>query len=191
MQDSLKNIINNNINNYKIEKFLSCGTIGCIFLASNNLNELFALKFVKVTNFNSFESICLKILKNICYQDILCYIEDFNIKINNIEYQVIVTEFLQGYITLFEYIQNYNYNKFTSNKIIHQMKSSMNKIHKTGILHGDINSKNILINPNTLDIKLIDFGNCKLLPNKFNKDDIYFDSTKLNFIIDYIRNNSN
>jgi serine/threonine protein kinase len=190
MQDILKNIISSNVNGYKIEKLLSCGTIGCIFLGSNDINELYALKFVEISNYNSLEATCLKILKDICYEDILCFVETFNININNKSYEVIVTEFLSNHITLYDYVNRFHYNKFASNKIISNIKKTLNKVHRAGIYHGDINSKNILIDPDNLYIKLIDFGNCKLLQKNFTKDDIWLDTNKLNFIIDYIKSNS-
>jgi serine/threonine protein kinase len=189
MQDNLKNIISTDINGYHIEKYLSCGTMGCIFLASNEENELYAVKFVPISNYNSQESLCLKILKNICYEDILCYVENFEYAINNKKYEVIITEYLSNYITLYDYVQRYNYDKFISNKIISNIKKSLNKIHKAGIYHGDINTKNILINPDTIEIKYIDFGNCRLLSKNYTKDDVWLDLNKQNVIIDFIRNN--
>jgi len=31
------------------------------------------------------------------------------------------------------------------------------ELHKIGIIHGDLSSENVMINPKTFDVKLIDF----------------------------------
>jgi serine/threonine protein kinase len=43
-------------------------------------------------------------------------------------------------------------------KLMHNMLKAMYHLHKMGIGHGDIKPENILVNPNTYDIQIIDFG---------------------------------
>ena len=42
--------------------------------------------------------------------------------------------------------------------IFRQIVECVQKLHKGGVVHRDIKDENILINPETLEIKLIDFG---------------------------------
>ena len=48
-------------------------------------------------------------------------------------------------------------------KIAQQVCEILGEIHRRGIVHKDINPNNILINPATEEIKIIDFGNASLL----------------------------
>ena len=47
--------------------------------------------------------------------------------------------------------------------IENQISSMIDKIHSLGILHGDLHAKNIVINPQTKDVRIIDFDDkyCK------------------------------
>lgn len=100
------------------------------------------------------------------------FIKDYfdNIK-NNI---YIVTELVINYITLDIYTKKYKYNENDMFNISRQLCESINLLHKSNICHGDFFPKNILICPQTLNIKIIDFGagyylNDKLFISYYNK----------------------
>jgi serine/threonine protein kinase len=171
-----KNLLNkiiesNTSKKYKISKLLDCGEFSCVFLALDENNNWVALKVTD--NINKLEEIeCLLKLRGLCGENILCYIESFNIYFLDKDWLVIVTEFLSGYISLNTYLKS---NTLTKNKKITIMKNIVkiiNFIHKFGILHNDLNKENIMIDPNTLNIKIIDFGNCSSMYKIENPDEL-------------------
>ena len=71
----------------------------------------------------------------------------------------IAMEYLPGWINLYKYLCQRNELSETSAKIIFKqvVTTIVEMTGWMGIVHGDIKDHNILINPNTLDIKIIDF----------------------------------
>jgi len=51
----------------------------------------------------------------------------------------------------------------------YQLVQAINFIHTSRIIHRDINPSNILVNPDTLFVKLGDFGSARILDNRFGK----------------------
>ena len=69
------------------------------------------------------------------------------------------------FIILFEYFKGISLETFLEKMpsyekllIFHQIYDSLNYLHKHSIVHRDINLTNILIDPDNLQIKIIDFG---------------------------------
>jgi serine/threonine protein kinase len=170
--DLLSKVIQSKTNKkYKISKILGRGEFSYVFLGLDEQNNWVAIKIA--INDNGIDEIeCLIKLKPICGENILCFIESFNINFNDVDWLVIVTEFLPGYITIKKFLEEYKYSKSDLNVIIKKIAETINYIHEFGILHNDLHKENIMINPKTLNIKIIDFGNCSSLlgisdPEKF------------------------
>ncbi len=104
------------------------------------------------------EIIVLKKLKNTCQPYIQCY-EQFFIEGNKI---YIITEFLTGYVELFDFISNNdNITNEIYAKIIDKLCRGLIEIHEQNIAHRDIKPENIMIqfeNEDNINIKYIDFG---------------------------------
>ena len=58
----------------------------------------------------------------------------------------------------------------TAKAIFKQLAQAVISCHMRGVLHGDLKDENILIDPNNLQIKLIDFGAGTLLNNNASHD---------------------
>lgn len=106
-------------------------------------------------------NILKKIAKSGCRPDILCFHEYFI----DCEQQTvnIVTFAFTNAISLSEYIISYQKLKTFVSKtallqIMYNIADALAYLTKIGIAHGDIKPDNILINPDTLDIQIIDFG---------------------------------
>jgi serine/threonine protein kinase len=128
--------------------------------------KLYALKILKNKYIDNYEDIIknesniLKKLKNDCeLNNVLCY--------NHYHYNekdkkhYIVTEYLENYIELLDFISDENAQLKTNEnyaKIINKLCKGLITIHNKGIAHRDIKPENIMINPETLEIKYIDFG---------------------------------
>lgn len=79
----------------------------------------------------------------------------------------IVLEYLKGYVNGKQYIDNY---KFVENDRIIIFKNLIRAfecIHDNGVAHIDLKLENIMINPSTLEVKVIDFGCSCVVGDRF------------------------
>jgi hypothetical protein len=92
-----------------------------------------------------------------------------------------ISKYLQGYITLYDYLLNFaksnNYGKSNNSKkrsriiaILQNIKSAMDEMYNAGIIHNDAHLQNIKINPDTLEIKILDYGICSILGRRERPD---------------------
>ena len=113
----------------------------------------------KITFFKN-ECRALNMLQENCEKNhILCYIEGFMLD----SYGYIITKYIKNtmdYITFSEekkeIFRNLKYNEKID--ICYQIAKSIEFIHSVNLLHLDIKLENILINCDTLEVYLIDFG---------------------------------
>jgi len=145
---------------YNVGMPIGQGKYGSVYIATDQENEKYALKIVKsryqdIDVLINNEMNILKKLQPVCDEFILC-VSDYE-KIDGFHY--IVTEYLDGYIDFFDYIVGDDYPTDDQYiKIIDNLCKGLIKIHHRGIAHRDIKPENIMIHPETLKIKYIDFG---------------------------------
>jgi serine/threonine protein kinase len=101
----------------------------------------------------------LHLLQDVCQQYILCYTDFYE----DTQNYYIVTEFLSHYVVMDEWINRsglWRNTLLTKDylKVFNQLQEGLKVIHHSGIAHRDIKTPNIMINPQTLQIKYIDFG---------------------------------
>ena len=85
----------------------------------------------------------------------------------------IITKYLQNYISLHKYLENIKENIKEEiqidifKHILSQLNGYFKSMNIVGILHNDLDQhlNNIMINPKTFDIKIIDYGLCLLKSN--------------------------
>jgi serine/threonine protein kinase len=97
----------------------------------------------------------LSTLHATCDQHILCAIEFAEDE----DHFYIITEYLGNYMTLLEWSASRG--SLSHDKLLHiidNLIDGLRTIHNFDIAHRDIKMENIMINPNTLDVKYIDFG---------------------------------
>lgn len=70
---------------------------------------------------------------------------------------VLVEEDING-VSLRVYMNDYDYSLDDFFKIAKEIVSSIGQLHQKNIIHKDINPDNIIINPSTLDTRIIDFS---------------------------------
>lgn len=93
-------------------------------------------------------------LSTVCRSYILCYKGFFEDE----QYYYIMTEFLGDYITLDDFIEQRRATYENVNEITRNLLLGLQEMHQMGVAHRDIKPQNILINPQTNQIKYIDFG---------------------------------
>ena len=91
---------------------------------------------------------------------------------------VIVMEYAPGVIDLFEHISKTGlFSVSDTRNLLAQLIHTVNYLLSKGVDHRDIKDENILYNPTTKNIKLIDFGSASILPTqpytRFQGTDVY------------------
>ena len=91
---------------------------------------------------------------------------------------ILVMEFLPGFVELFEYTaQTGHMSVKHARNVTKQLVDAVNYLATLGIDHRDIKDENILYNPTTKQMKLIDFGSASLIPEtpytKLQGTDVY------------------
>ena len=94
-------------------------------------------------------------MSSITHKNIIKYVAFFENQESNC--RILVTDYFES-IELSELISKTELSSEESQKIITQIVEGMNFLHDKNIIHRDFNIKNILVNPLTLKIKIIDFG---------------------------------
>jgi len=168
----------NKADKYGVISEIGSGTFGVNYKARNldkqkDEQDLYAVKLLKYDPRNPItskaknswerERQCLMDVIDICKQGgILCYKDSFIFKdINRNEFFVIITPFLEGYITLTDIFTKYSVDKNEAKNIYQQIINTKNKLADICIYHSDLNPNNIMYNPKTKDVKIIDLGLCK------------------------------
>ena len=104
-------------------------------------------------------------MASISHTNIIKYVAFFESQESNC--RILVTEYFES-IELSELISKTELCPEDSQKIITQIVEGMNFLHDKNIVHRDFNIKNILVNPLTLKIKIIDFGLSTITENTEN-----------------------
>lgn len=123
------------------------------------------------------EVLCLIDVMKICKDlGILCYVDSFIIDRNNTLEFVIITEYLEGYQDLADYLFNSQTkvpNIVLSEKdalnIYRQVVDVKNRLNDLCISHSDLHAHNIMYNPKTKKIKVIDLGRCQTPQEEINE----------------------
>lgn len=151
-----------NINGCIPFKFLGSGAFSNVFQIFHN-DSIYVMKELKINDKTSdtFVRECgiLSTLENSSSNGIIEMKDNF-IKDGKF---YIITEYLHNFITLESYIEKTPYGNNEKRKsniatIVNDICNAINYIHSKGIAHRDIKPDNIMINPITLDIRIIDFG---------------------------------
>jgi len=79
-------------------------------------------------------------------------------------YHYLVLEYIEG-MDLFSFMEQRNFDplpEYLARKIFSQLASAVHYCHQKGVAHRDLKLENVLIDPNTNQVKLIDLGLCKI-----------------------------
>lgn len=162
IQDAMKdlNITEEPIENYyEIDKVLGSGKYGVVKKGYSILNPDFqvAVKVIELAKLTGNYHSCVSeivTLKKVDHPNIVKIYEIFKDTKN----LYIVMEFVDGK-ELFEYVvEHTKINEKDSAAITKQLLKTIKYLNSLNICHRDVKPENILINPKSLHIKVIDFG---------------------------------
>ena len=166
-QDSHQINIPTTFHDYKVIKYLGCGSTSVVYLVEEvNTRVLFSAKIISKKYAEDKKMIKaiqneVKILNMIDHPNII-KIQDFFEMKNKYEeeYYVFITEYCQNG-DLISYVINHGFNSETEKKkIVLKILEAIKYLHQKGISHGDIKTENILLDKD-LSPKLCDFGYSK------------------------------
>jgi len=148
---------------YRKKQILGKGNVGQVYLMQDieNPQKQYAYKrnVKKHEKKLTYQAQLLKqVNKRVPSKSILKYIQHAD--------NILITEYLKGFVLLDEYLKK---NPEKCLDIIPNVNIVMNQLHRAGISHRDLKGENIMIHPETLEIKIIDFGvGCIKDSSKFN-----------------------
>jgi len=156
----------NNIK-YQVLKFLERGTYKSAFLCENIKNKQQVVIFNQISNdtehielFKSEIDKLNKIIKKFkgkCLKNIICPI--FIRKPSEKKKGVIITNYFKGRdLYQFLYEDKIDYSLIDSLFIMKNLADAILQLHDIGIVHMDIKPENIMIDPESLEVYIIDLG---------------------------------
>ena len=148
---------------YKVIKFLNQGSFGKIYLVEKtDCQQQFAMKTIKLTGVDRYQrSSILTELKILLTNSSEFLLRCYDLFVHR-QRLCIITEYIDGG-DLDQYIKdNKNIDPETITRLFLKICVGINAMHANGIMHRDIKPANILITK-TGDIKICDFGICKIL----------------------------
>lgn len=108
------------------------------------------------------EVTCLKEVMEVCSDaGILCYKDSFIRNKNGSKDYIIVTPLLDGYVTLWKYLDAHHLTEEEAFEIYKKVVHAKNIMTDLCINHSDLHTDNIMIHPDTNDVKVIDLGRCQ------------------------------
>lgn len=156
--------------------------------------KLFAVKVIKnATDSERYwlnEVNCLVDVIKICSQvGILCFEEAFIHRDKSNIFYIIVTPFLEDYITINTFLKDKSSLSLEDAiEIYRKIVDVKNAMTETcGLSHSDLHTNNIMIDPKKMDIKVIDLGLCKTSEEEkriYGIDKSYRDETRLSELLE-------
>lgn len=145
-----------NQNTYEVVKKLGQGGIGVVYLVRElNTENFFALKISKDNTSINREYELIKKFQNV--EMVINAYEIDDLEVGNQIFYYIRLEYVSG-MNLHEYFKN----KIISTELILGLMlivvNELSKIHSYGYILGDLKLENIMVNSETKQLKLIDFG---------------------------------
>ena len=149
---------------FKDVRSLGSGEISQVVLAvdSGSHDELVAIKKIRK---NSLTPLLHKklmteivILERISKLPLDCFVKLYDV-LEDEKYIYLVMEYISGG-ELFDLVEQFPYGvpEIACKKILRQIFTAINHLHKLDIAHLDLKLENIMYNPSTETIKIIDFG---------------------------------
>lgn len=149
---------------YKMTRRLGEGGFGAVYkVTQRSTGRTYAAKVIQqVLRFSydelSGEEIPDEILlwRNLRHSNIIRYVEHFK----HHHTWIIIMEYCPGYEDLYEYMnrKDKNFDELRAASIVSQLLTTISYLKRKGVDHRDIKLENLLYNPRTKKIKLIDFG---------------------------------
>lgn len=150
---------------YRILRRLGKGAIGTVYLAQER-GRTYALKIASDANGIALEYRLLRLLQNKHQTEATNRVHGFRLGpfVSNLD-DLVTSEGNTSFFYVMEYIEGVPVDSFVRLKgieavyrIVIQLLGFLYELHNLGYAFGDLKSDNILVNPQTGDVRLIDFG---------------------------------
>lgn len=167
---------------YTMIRQIGTGGYGKVYLAQHKITKKHvAIKVMSQSRISRFLDLNgqrvpaeIALMANLSHASIIRYIAHFKVSGG----WCLVMEYPPGYIDLFEMIcERGRLNELQTRRIIQQVLLAVNHCLLNQVDHRDIKDENLLVDPKTLHVKLIDFGSASQLTEKaytrFQGTDVY------------------
>jgi len=167
---------------YTMIKQIGTGGYGKVYLAQHKYTgKQVAIKVMSQSRISRYLELDgqrvpaeIALIANLSHSSIIQYIAHFKVPGG----WCLVMEYPHGYLDLFELIcDRGRLNEKHTRKIIRQVLQAINHCLKSKVDHRDLKDENLLVNPDNLHVKLIDFGSASQLTDRaytrFQGTDVY------------------
>ena len=168
-------VIPSSFNGYDIQKEISKGCFSVVFkVYQKSSNNYFAAKVISKKNIITKHDIRMvsneiNIFHLINHPNIVKLYDAFEIKNRGKEEFIVLIEEYCSNGTLLDFVINQNFkDENEKKKMMKELVSGINYLHKIGIAHCDIKLENILLDENN-SIKISDFGLSKNIKGEHNE----------------------
>ena len=161
--ETLKSICPKNDPNriYFISKRLDKRSFGNMFIGHDDMNQNIIIEFQNNKREYEREVYCMKYIKENCKEGFFSYKDNFIIEVQGVCIYCIVIDYLSGYLLLDDFIEKeFPLTREIIDQIVNNIENIIKMFHGRQIEHRDIHGGNILIDPQTFQIRLVDFGKC-------------------------------
>lgn len=170
---------------YVISKRISSGMSGSTFLCLEDAEKKLLLKVFQNTEkaqnefYNGVK--CLRHILSICEKGFSCLYQFFDLEINPTQTRkCMLINFLEDYLTFSDFVKISKPSKKDLEKIKYRILELILQLHELDLAHRDIQPSNIMVNPGTLDVQIIDFDKCLITKQRdLFKDTFNFDIKSL------------
>ena len=159
----LKTVHQVNGRQYVVQKLISKGSYGKVYLCVDEHGNQFAMKLFDSKYEMDIELESLEHLKGM--DEVIEVIDTFNFNILGVEFGAFVMPFME--YTLKSFVEMKKPSEYFLLRIFYWLLCYLRKIHRMGCFHMDIKPENILLNllhDGTVIVKLADFGLAEILP---------------------------
>lgn len=142
------------------DKTIGVGSFGKVYMGWNKDGKIYIIKQLPDNAASANEILNLRDIRkqngDKCYNNILCYHDH----IIHGGFLYLITEYIEDVVDMFDYLES-NIKYLTTLQrvmIMINLTRAVKTIHDLGIAHADLKPENVLINPDNLELQLIDFG---------------------------------
>ena len=144
---------------YHVVAEMTKGSLGTMFFVLDAKKRRMAMKRVRKAE-TSLHDVLLEVkdlrkLQDACRENVLCLMDDVK---EDAKHYYVFSEYLEDYVDLETLVARHDLGAAQVRSIALNLDACVQFMHSQGVLHCDIKPANVMVSPQTLNLRLMDFG---------------------------------